>query len=294
MRLDSPIALFLFNRPMMTAAVFERIARARPRRLLLVADGPKDESENAVCEAARAVVERVDWDCQVLRNYSDSNLGCRVRVASGLDWVFQECDQAIILEDDCVPCESFFHFCHDLLLHYRDDRRIMHVGGNNHQPAGWKCQDGYYFSKFPHIWGWATWRWAWQTYDVHLTEWPAFRDSGRLAQICPDPVEAEMWTNHFDIVAFEHFNTWDYQWTFNCWNNNALSIIPAVNLVSNIGYGPGATHTTKVDAFANRPTYELPFPLKHPKTMEASKAEDAYTFEEAFGGRRLRRKRAAG
>jgi len=289
MRLDTPVALFLFNRPTMTAEVFARIARARPKRLLLIADGPRDPAEAAVCQAAQAAVEKIDWDCQVVRNFSATNLGCRVRCSTGLDWVFDQCEQAIILEDDCVPCDSFFPFCDQMLAHYRDNQPIMHIAGTNQQPAGWSCRDSYYFSKYPNIWGWATWRRAWRTFDVDLNLWSAFRDAGRLTAICPDPLEAEMWTNHFDLVCFERFNTWDYQWTFNCWANNGLSVIPAVNLVSNVGCGPGATHTTKVDAFANRPTYELPFPLRHPKRMETLKSADVFTFEEAYGGTRLRR-----
>ena len=192
-RQDVPVALFLFNRPDATAAVFERIRGARPKTLLLIADAPRVSRPEDVqkCLAARAVVSRIDWPCEVVTNYAETNLGCRRRLSSGLDWVFQLVPEAIVLEDDCLPDPTFFRFCEVMLDRYRDEASVMHIGGNNFRD-GPSCADGYRFSRYTFTWGWATWRRAWQHYDVHMSAWPAARDSGLLEAVLRDPVQVEV------------------------------------------------------------------------------------------------------
>ena len=155
----SPVAFLVFNRPETTRRVFAEIAKARPRKLLLVADGPRRQlpDEHARCREVRQIVSGVDWDCEILTNYSEDNLGCVVRVSTGIDWVFTQVEDAIILEDDCLPHPTFFRFCDEMLEMYRVDDRIMTISGDNFQFGRRRWNYSYYFSRYPHIWGWATW-----------------------------------------------------------------------------------------------------------------------------------------
>jgi hypothetical protein len=288
--LDTPIAFLIFNRPDVTERVFNAIATARPKTLLVVADGPRADraGEAEKCRATRAIIDRVDWPCDVRRNFADANLGCRRRVSSGLDWVFQQAEEAIILEDDVLPEPTFFGYCQELLERYRDEPRIMQISGPNFQSAGWKCPYSYYFSKQTRIWGWATWRRAWKTYDVTMRDWPAMKADNWIATVCPDPFEAQLWTAHFDNVCTGGLDTWDFQWTFAVWKHGGLCVAPAVNLVSNIGFGAQATHTKEASALANLPTRPIG-PLVHPPTIERGVAEDDYEFESVENGRLLRK-----
>ena len=185
-KLETPVAFLVFNRPHTTDKVFSEIAAANPRKLLIVADGPRPDQpgEAERCVAVRAIVDRVDWDCEVLTNYSDINLGCKARISSGLDWVFDTVEEAIVLEDDCLPHPSFFRFCEELLVKYRDDERIAQIGGVNFQSGRRRTNYSYYFSRYAHIWGWATWRRAWRHYDVALKAWPLIRDGGGDPESC--------------------------------------------------------------------------------------------------------------
>lgn len=169
---DVPVAFFIFNRPLVTARVFSRIAQMRPSRLMIVADGPRSEVESQLCDAARACVADITWDCDVQWNYSNVNLGCRRRMSSGINWVFKQCDQAILLEDDCLPDPTFFQYCREMLARYEDEDRVMTIGGANFQFGVRRTPYSYYFSAVHHIWGWATWRRAWRHYDVEMKQWP--------------------------------------------------------------------------------------------------------------------------
>lgn len=289
MPLNTPIALLVFNRPQQTKAVFEAIRRAQPKELLIVADGARDDRPNEAeqCAQVRAIVEAVDWNCKVRKNFSDSNLGCKRRVSSGLDWVFAEVEEAIILEDDCLPSPSFFSYCESLLDRYRDEPQIMHIGGSNFQPCQ-RTRYSYYFSRYPHIWGWATWRRAWNYYDVEMKSWLQMQSSGLLNSVCDDPLEAAFWTRIFDAVANNLIDTWDYQWICACWTQKALAIIPEVNLVSNIGFGEGATHTHIADSpMANLPFTDL-WEIDHPKFIVRNQTPDRYYFNHVLGGEAMR------
>ena len=276
---ESPVAFFVFNRPEPTARVFARIAAARPSRLLVVADAPRPgrPGEAERCAEVREIVSRVDWDCDVLTNLADRNLGCRRRVASGLDWVFANAESAIILEDDCLPEPTFFAFCDELLARYRDDERVGMISGDNFQRPGRAAPYSYYFSHFCHIWGWATWRRAWRHYDVDMSLWPEARAGGLLHSLFADPSYARWWRGLFDRVHAGEIDTWDYQWVFTCWAQRALAVTPTVNLVSNIGFGPDATHTRRQTRNAELATAPIAFPLSHPPLMIRDWRADAYS-----------------
>ena len=192
----TPVVLIIFNRPHLTAQVYERVRAARPSRLLVVADGPRPSRPEDIrlCEATRKIVTSPDWPCELLTNFAVENLGARRRISSGLDWVFDLCPEAIILEDDCVPCPSFFSFCSSMLSYYREDTRIMHITGDNFQGGRRRGNGSYFFSTYAHTWGWASWRRAWRHYDVNLKAWPIAKQESWLASVMDDPVEIKYWT----------------------------------------------------------------------------------------------------
>jgi hypothetical protein len=278
--IKTPVALIIFNRPDTTQRVFETIRQAKPPLLLVVADGPREEKpgEAEKCAAARAIIEGVDWDCEVLKNYSEINLGCRRRVASGLDWVFDTVEETIVLEDDCVPHPTFFRFCEELLDRYRHDRRIMSISGQNVQFGRRRTEYSYYFSRYTHCWGWASWRRAWQHYDLDMKLWSEVRDGNFLSDILEDPKAVKDWTRTFQLTYEEKLNTWDFQWTFACWLQSGLSILSNVNLVSNIGHGRAGTHTSDVSSpYSNMPVEAMTFPLKHPPFVIRDSQADNFT-----------------
>jgi hypothetical protein len=289
MGFDTPIAFLIFNRPDTTESVFREIARARPKRLLVVADGARADKpgEAEKCAAARAVIERVDWDCEVLKNYSDVNLGCRRRISSGLDWVFDTVEEAVILEDDCLPSPSFFPFCAELLARYRDDSRVMQICGSNFL-KGWRRDEySYYFSNYGPIWGWASWRRAWKLYDVEMKLWPEFREKRLLEDFCLSPEEVEQRRKIYDMVFSGEMDTWDLQWGFSKLVNSGLSITPNANLISNIGFGAGATHTSSENhPFAALKVEELAFPLSHPAFVLRDRLCDRKYIEDFMLGKK--------
>ena len=193
------VVLIIFNRPQLTAQVYERVRAFRPERLFVVADGPRADrqGERELCDATRAVVSSPDWPCELVTNYSSENMGCDQRVSSGLDWVFQHCDRAMVLEDDCVPSPEFFTFCAEMLEHYKDDLRIMHVSGDNFQDGQWRGDGSYYFSHYTHSWGWGTWSRAWRYYDGHLSLWPEAYVDRWLHTTLDDQREAWYWEGVF-------------------------------------------------------------------------------------------------
>lgn len=290
-KLKTPIVFVIFNRPDATEKVFSLIRQARPYRLLIIADGPRVErpGEAEKCTAARAVVERIDWDCEVLINYSDVNLGCRRRVSSGLDWAFSTVEEAIILEDDCLPHPTFFRFCEELLEKYRDDERIMAISGDNFQFGRSRTEYSYYFSRYNHCWGWAGWRRAWQHYDVDMKLWPRIRDSNLLIDLLSNSRTVNYWHKTFQDVYDGQIGTWDFQWTFACWIQNGLTILPSVNLVSNIGFYSEATHTTGGSQFANIPVEAMRYPLNYPPFVIRDITSDDFTQKTVFDLSLIRR-----
>jgi len=269
--LTTPIALLVFNRPETTARVFAAIREVRPTQLLIVADGPRPDchGEAARCAEVRRIVEQVDWPCEVLKNYSEINLGCGVRPATGITWVFEQVEEAIILEDDCLPHQTFFRYCQELLEKYREDERIMHIAGNNSLVGSNKGGYSYYFSIYPHCWGWASWRRAWKYFDFEMQRFPEIVKERWLDCIFLNKDVAKFWLNKFkEVHGPDKKHIWDYQWTFACWINSGLSILPNKSLISNIGFGMEATHTKDTDnRLALMPVTPMKFPLNHPPVI---------------------------
>lgn len=281
MQLETPVAFIVFNRPDVTRLVFKAIRAAQPKMLLVVADGPRKNrpGEGALCAETRAIINEVDWPCDVRTNFSEVNLGCKNRVASGIDWVFEVVPEAIFLEDDCLPDPSFFRFCEEMLRYYRDDERVGLVAGSNFQFGKQRGKGSYYFSKYMHIWGWASWRRAWKTYDREMLSWKSEREASGVFDSFPfSKVEKAHWARDFDRVADGELDTWDHQWTFANWIRGRLAVMPNVNLISNIGFGrTDATHTVGVSLEANLPRVAMRFPLKHPAWVKQDSLADGFT-----------------
>ena len=282
-QLITPVAFIIFNRPDKTERVFAEIAKAKPPKLLVVGDGARinREGEAIKVAATRAIIDRVDWPCEVLTNFSEINLGCKVRVSSGLDWVFEQVEEAIILEDDCLPHPTFFRFCQELLEKYREDQRVGMISGDNFQFGHRLNNDSYYFSNFNHIWGWASWRSRWQNdYDVDLKHWPMIREEKRFNDWYGSRAEQNFYADIFEKVYQDKIDTWDYQWNFGSRLNGRIAAMPNVNLISNIGFGAGATHTSGASVLADMLVEEIAFPLQHPKAVFASITLDKKFFNQ--------------
>jgi hypothetical protein len=285
--MKTPVTLVIFKRPHTTEKVFEAIRQAKPSKLFVVADAPRldhpDEFEK--CEKTRQIIERVDWDCEVIKNYADVNLGCGKRLPTGLDWVFEQVEETIVLEDDCVPHPTFFPFCEELLDRYRYDSRICSISGQNVQFGRKRTNYSYYFSRYNHSWGWATWKRSWQNFDATIKLWKEVEAGDFLNDILIDPQAVRYWTKIFKYIYNKPADKiWDYHWTFACWINNSLGIISNTNLISNIGFGQDSTHFTSIknNPYENMPTEALEIPLKHPPFVIRDAQADAFTQKTLF------------
>jgi hypothetical protein len=278
-----PILFLVFNRPDNTSQVFAEIRKIKPRQLFIAADGPRNNrpGEQEKCNETRAIVKAVDWECSVQTLFREQNLGCKNAVSSAISWFFSNVDEGIILEDDCVPNQSFFPFCEMLLEKYRNDPKIMQIGGSNFHPDI-KHDASYYFSNYNHIWGWASWKRAWEKYDVTLRDFPEFLKENRIDKIFGNSMAKYQWLFRFWKCFQNKIDTWDYQWTYTIWNHEGVSIVPAVNLVSNIGFNEEATHTKAHDATVADLKTESLSNLIHPSTQEIHRVADERTEKRSF------------
>lgn len=245
----TPILFIVFNRPEPTSIVFARIREIKPQQLFIAADGPRiNNTEDKIkCEEVQQIVKKIDWDCNVHYRFLENNLGCGVGVSSAITWFFENVEEGIILEDDCLPSYSFFYFCSELLEKYRNNPKIMHISGDNFQYGRKRGKHSYYFSHYTHNWGWATWKRAWNHYDFNL--------------IPPE------WNT----------NNWDKQWELSVEKNNGLSILPNQNLVRNFGFNEEATHTKQAGRYSNLEEKEFEIRIQHPKRIKVNKSADAFT-----------------
>ena len=284
---DTPIAVLTFNRPELTERLLNILARIKPRRMLVVSDGPRSHvaTDAERCTAVRRLFEQLDWDCRIDRNFAEHNMGSFPRNSSGLNWVFEQVEEAIILEDDCVPEPSFFPFCEELLRKYRDDQRVGLISGNNFlKPWRQKYTASYFFSGYATTWGWASWRRTWRQVDLNMPYWLEFRDSGQLRRSVLSDNEDLYWRSIYDGIHERRIkNAWDYQLMLTCRRFNLLTIVPTVNLVSNVGFGGDASHY-KTNRFleVDVPTNPILFPLVHPTKVAMSHKVDYQIYRRRF------------
>lgn len=287
--LETPILFLIFNRPDTTAKVFERIKEAKPTKLYVAADGarPTKAEEKELCEETRRVASAVDWPCELITLYRDENLGCKQAVSSAISWFFDHEEAGIILEDDCLPHLDFFTFCDQMLKKYIDTPEVMMISGTNYLfDRHLNRQPSYYFSRYYAIWGWATWRRAWQQYDITMTKWPEYKKQQYLDWYFPANI-VSFWNNLFDMAYNGQINTWDLQWVYTCMFNNGLALVPNGNMVSNIGLT--GTHTSssgdsEENEFINMPTYGLEAEkITHPNRISHDIELDKTAYQSILG-----------
>lgn len=264
-KIKSPVLLLVFNRPDTTQLVFEQIRKGKPDKLYIAADGARDnkEGERQLCQQTRELFN-IDWECEVKTLFREKNLGCKLAVSGGIKWFFENEQEGIVLEDDCLPNEEFFRFCDSLLEKYRLDSRIMHISGSKLTTKKFGA-DTYYFSKLTNVWGWASWRRVWLHYDENLELLDEFVNQDLLKYVYAKNSVRKYLTNALTMTKSNYINTWDYQYAFlNFWNNG-LSICPNYNMISNIGFNERGTHTNDIGHKHANLTLESFDEITHPK-----------------------------
>lgn len=276
---STPILFIIFNRPDTTRQVFEAIRKIKPTKLYIAADGQRlnKAGEAELCEETRKITENIDWECEVFRKHSDKNLGCKFNMSGAIDWFFENEEEGIILEDDCLPNDSFFNFCQELLEKYRNTDKVKMISGNNFQFGNKYGEASYYFSNFPNIWGWATWRRSWQEYDMDMKSYPEFKKNKEIENIFTDKKIQRFMIGLFDKLYKNEMNTWAGRWVYSIYNSKGVSISPNINLVSNIGFSENATNTKTDKLLENIKTEKLEM-IVHVKEVAVNKEADENLF----------------
>ncbi len=290
----TPVLLIAWRRPHTTKQVIDAIRVAAPAQIFVACDGPNPERAGEAEKVAttRKLIEReIDWPCSIHKLYSEENQGCKRGVSRAISWFFEQVEEGIILEDDCVPHPDFFPYCSKLLESYRDDERIWCISGNNFQDGHWRGDGSYYFSRYNHCWGWASWRRCWNQYDMELRQWPKLKASGLMEGMFEDPTERGYWSAIWDRLIMDgQPDSWAYRWTFTCLVNGGLTALPNANLVSNVGFGADGSHTTEDrEPTAYGEAHLLP--LRHPTFLLRDAEADRFSFDHHFGGAGIRARR---
>ncbi len=275
---DTPILILAFNRPDLVKEVFEEIKKLKPKQLFLYSDGPRNEEEKKKVEEVRKIISKVDWKCNVKKLFYEKNQGIAEGIPQAYNWFFKQVEEGIILEDDAVPTQDFFRFCSELLERYRTDERVMQINGTNFQ-RGWSRDknNSYYFSKYPHTYGWATWRRAREKYDSKMEGYEELKNKGYFRDLLPEKLERSYILHIMDDAFYHNPGAIDTKWVFSVMKNDGLCIMPNKNLVQNIGFREDSTHTKKIDSYLSIPPEKMNFPIKHPSFMIMDrKADERY------------------
>lgn len=275
-KLTAPVAFMVFNRLDCVQQVFPKIREAKPEKLFIVSDGPRESrpGEDEKVNAVRAYIEEnIDWDCQVYKNYAESNMGCKNRIYSGISWVLEQEDRVIIVEDDCKPSSDFFEFCQEMLEIYKDEEKVWMISGLNMYRKQ-KTDEPYVFSKFPEIWGWATWQRAWKKIDIEVETWNNVRKSGKV-KYAFDFWSYRCYKRIMDYQLNQHRDTWDIPWLYTILKEHGVGVVPRENLVANVGCGHvDASNTTDEVDFDFSYGKKMEFPLKKQEVIEADEVLD--------------------
>jgi len=273
--MKTSVVLIIYKRYQNLLAITDVLRKVKPAKIFIIADGPKNKTEKLLTDKTRKNLELLlDWPCMILKNYSKNNLGLKERFSSGISWVFEQTDRAIFLEDDCIPDPTFFRYCDELLEKYQNDNRVMTISGNNFQFGKNTVPSSYYFSRYPHVWGWATWKRVWDHYDSNITTWPEQSNTSWLRGVTGGLIISKFWKYIFNRLFEGKINTWDYQLTYASFKNNGLNIIPSVNLVTNVGYGADSTNIKTKNKTISVPTTPMQFPLIYPKDFAINDTAD--------------------
>jgi len=273
---DIPILLLVFNRLDTLEIVFTAIKKRRPLKIYVACDGPrplKPGEAHQVDEVRKYVLENIDWKCEVKTLFREHNLGCGKAVSSAVTWFFDKEEMGIILEDDCLPDDTFFDFCRENLLYYKDIDDVYHINGYNLQQGKNYSSDSYFFSKYPVIWGWASWKRAWNNYSFSLASFNPEDDPMTLSKY---------WNKKFSNIKDGKIDTWDYQWVYTIWKNKAKAIIPNTCLVKNIGFDDNATHTQTEPPWHKKVVYGSINNIIHPNNQDINDKADRFIGKNIF------------
>lgn len=284
--LNTAVLFMVFNRLDTTKQVFDSIIKAKPPRLYIASDGAREykKGETEKVQAIRQyIMHNINWDCEVKTLFRDQNLGCKYAVSGAIKWFFENEEQGIILEDDCLPSQSFFWYCEELLEMYKNDQTVFLVSGDARGPEKIKMKEDYSFCKYPMIWGWASWSRVWKSYDPEINDWP-ISQNWLISSISSYKPTRDFWQKIFNQMFNKEIDTWDYQFSYLLLKNKSRCIVPRVNLITNLGFGIDATHTINAESdSANRKRYELSFPLNHSfNSNSETKLNDFYDRNEFF------------
>ena len=284
---ETPILLVTFNRPDHTRRVLSEILKQEPQLLYVCQDGAREGNENdrIKCQEVRDVVNEltsaysVDHpDFTLYTLHHTQNLGCGPGPQAGITWFFENVEQGIIMEDDCLPHPDFFAYCEELLERYKDDARVQFISSTLYHDK-WKCEASYGFSHYMVTGAWAAWRSTWQGFDLDLLDLNAWKFRRQVMWLTKNRAEANWW--YFKVKEIQADRSkksyWDYQMQIHLFRNDALTVHPKVNLISNIGFDEEGTHTHWNDGRGDKVVYPI-LPLLHPATMRVECAMDADCF----------------
>lgn len=278
-QLDTPVLFLIFNRSDVTEQVFGQIRKVKPKQLFIAADGPRNSHPDDIekCETTRnLVLDMVNWDCEVKTLFRDKNLGCGLAVSQAITWFFEHVEMGIILEDDCFADLSFFTFCQKLLFHFIDDNEIMHISGGCFLPSRFFGKESYYYSIYPYVWGWATWKRAWQKFHYNIDNLYY-----TISKTHSGYRNMEYWQNIFNNINSNRIDTWAWRWNFILWENRGISVSSTVNLIKNIGFSGDSTHTKSINKYYEK----IPFNqnhnsiIRHNRNRKVNKRADKKVFE---------------
>ena len=294
-----PILLMIFNRPELTAASFNAIRKAKPAQLFVSADGPRDThpDDAQLCMQARSIIQEVDWDCEVKTLFREKNIGLQHAMSGGITWFFENVEEGIIMEDDNVPDPSFFQFCARLLDRYRDDERVMSIAGENCflNETDYETDDSYVFAILPVIWGWATWRRAWNHYDHTMSAWETKASRAEAMSVFSRSHDVSYWSRMFDLAYNGEIPTCGYRWVLSCLAQGGLHIVPTQNLTSNVGFGDQANNTFDTNSpDSEREVASIDFPLNHPSDVERNHEAELKMMDARYDTKQWHRKKVVG
>ena len=289
MTFDVPVLLIIWRRPALALEVLQVVKQVAPSRIFLASDGWRNQEEKQKVQTTRELaISNIDWDCQIQTRFLEINQGCEKGPSQAISWFFKHVESGIILEDDCIPHIDFFFYCRELLDRYQDDQRIWCISGDNFQDGLVRGDSSYYFSRYNHGWGWATWKRCWKHYSNHLEYWEILKNNHSLqSAIFDNSLERDYFLKIWrDLFSLDDLQAWDYRWSLVVLLNNGLSILPNRNLVRNIGHDLDATHT--FDPSISIDECKLDWPLIHPQFVCRDYDADTYSFDHHFGGIRIK------
>ncbi|MEM1223325.1 MAG: nucleotide-diphospho-sugar transferase [Verrucomicrobiota bacterium] len=276
--MDTALLLIHFNRPDVTRRQVDALRTIAPKRVWVLCDAPRPDrvGEDKKVDEVRSILDALPWDCEVHKLYREENLGVRENISTGLSWFLNECKEGIILEDDCIPSESFFRFVVEALERYRDDVRVFTVSGYTGLDSDLPIEESYCYSNYFSCWGWATWKRSWDCYDESMT---AFTDQEKWKAICarlhPSIRQHLYWKYIFGRVVAGKVDSWAYRFLLSMWSHHGYAVTPKRNLIENIGFTDDATNTGGLKVFQT-PKTEITFPLICPSEVESNKAVDQW------------------